>query len=134
MSAFEDNRMEQNYDDDDDDDVPELIDIPSDSNKVIPVTILSGFLGSGKTTLLNYILTVQHGKRIAVIENEFSAGLGIEGMIAKSGVNGENISNFFELNNGCVSSIFSLVPLYILSIFLLSHSPSTLIDMLHSER
>ncbi len=89
-----------------DEEIPTLIEVPSDGKgKVIPVTILSGFLGSGKTTLLNYILTSkEHGKRIAVIENEFSAGLGIEGMIAKSGLDGENISNFFELNNGCVST------------------------------
>ena len=37
----------------------------------IPVTVLTGFLGAGKTTLVNHILTAQHGRRIAVIENEF---------------------------------------------------------------
>lgn len=88
---------------DDDDDVPELVEMPSDQRNAIPVTVLTGFLGSGKTTLLNHILTSQHGKRIAVIENEFGEGLGIESMIAKSGVNGDSISNFFELSNGCVS-------------------------------
>ena len=52
-------------------------------NKV-PVTILTGFLGSGKTTLLNRILTEEHGRRIAVIENEFGE-VGIDqGLVIKS--------------------------------------------------
>ena len=37
----------------------------------VPVTVLTGFRGSGKTTLLNHVLTAAHGKKLAVIENEF---------------------------------------------------------------
>jgi G3E family GTPase len=62
----------------------------------IPVTVLTGFLGSGKTTLLNRILTEQHGRRIAVIENEFG----------EVGVDNELVVNadeeIFEMNNGCI--------------------------------
>ncbi len=39
----------------------------------VPVTIVTGFLGSGKTTLINHVLTANHGKKVAVIENEFGA-------------------------------------------------------------
>jgi G3E family GTPase len=39
--------------------------------KKIPITVITGFLGAGKTTLINYILNENHGKKIAVIENEF---------------------------------------------------------------
>jgi len=48
--------------------------IPGDHRKVVPVTIVTGYLGSGKTTFLNYILTEQHNKKIAVILNEFGEG------------------------------------------------------------
>ena len=68
----------------------------------VPVTIITGFLGSGKTTLLNYILTANHGKRIAVIENEFGEEIGVESLIAKNGANGEAFDEFYELNNGCI--------------------------------
>eukprot|EP00934_Nitzschia_sp_Nitz4_P002393 Nitzschia sp. Nitz4//scaffold22_size323478//20280//21890//NITZ4_000494-RA/size323478-processed-gene-0.437-mRNA-1//-1//CDS//3329542896//2388//frame0 len=68
-----------------------------------PVTILSGFLGSGKTTLIQYILkSPDHGKRIAVIENEFGEGLAVETLIARDGVSSDSLQDFIELPNGCI--------------------------------
>ena len=68
----------------------------STNNGKVPVTVLTGFLGSGKTTLLNRILTENHGKRIAVIENEFGE-IGIDNALV---VNSEE--EIFEMNNGCI--------------------------------
>ncbi|XP_010691087.2 uncharacterized protein LOC104904517 [Beta vulgaris subsp. vulgaris] len=71
--------------------------IPPDNR--IPATIITGFLGSGKTTLLNHILTADHGKRIAVIENEYGE-VDIDGsLVAAKAVGAEDI---IMLNNGCL--------------------------------
>lgn len=63
---------------------------------MIPVTVLTGFLGSGKTTLLNRILTEQHGRKLAVIENEFGE-VGVDNQLVVSGE-----EELFEMNNGCL--------------------------------
>jgi G3E family GTPase len=63
----------------------------------IPATVLTGFLGAGKTTLLRRILTEKHGRRIAVIENEF-AEENIDGeILAASGA-----EQIVQMTNGCV--------------------------------
>ena len=62
----------------------------------IPVTILTGFLGSGKTTLLNRILKEHHGRRIAVIENEFGEASIDSDLLVQSE------EQIVEMNNGCI--------------------------------
>ncbi|XP_050234183.1 uncharacterized protein LOC126682509 [Mercurialis annua] len=71
--------------------------IPPDNR--IPATIITGFLGSGKTTLLNHILTADHGKRIAVIENEYGE-VDIDGSLVAAKTTGAE--DIIMLNNGCL--------------------------------
>ncbi|KPQ26867.1 MAG: putative GTPases (G3E family) [Marinobacter excellens HL-55] len=65
-------------------------------NAKTPVTVLTGFLGAGKTTLLNRILTEEHGKKYAVIVNEYG----------ETGIDNDLVVNadeeVFEMNNGCI--------------------------------
>src|SRR3978361_1184123 len=66
------------------------------TSQKIPVTVLTGYLGAGKTTLLNRILSENHGKRYAVIVNEFGEiGIDNDLMVGAD-------EEVFEMNNGCV--------------------------------
>lgn len=68
----------------------------SDTVNPIPVTVLTGYLGAGKTTMLNRILSEDHGKRYAVIVNEFGE-IGIDNDLIV-----ESDEEIYEMNNGCV--------------------------------
>jgi G3E family GTPase len=70
--------------------------MPEPTSQKIPVTVLTGYLGAGKTTLLNRILSENHGKKYAVIVNEFGE-IGIDNDLI-IGADEE----IFEMNNGCV--------------------------------
>ncbi|MCA1405962.1 GTP-binding protein [Ensifer sp. IC3342] len=66
------------------------------TQKPIPVTVLTGYLGAGKTTLLNRILSENHGRKYAVIVNEFGE-IGIDNDLIV-----ESDEEIYEMNNGCV--------------------------------
>ncbi len=68
----------------------------SQQSEPTPVTVLTGYLGAGKTTLLNRILTEPHGKKFAVIVNEFGE-VGIDNDLIV-----ESDEDVFEMNNGCI--------------------------------
>ena len=66
------------------------------SETQIPVTVLTGYLGAGKTTLLNRILSENHGKKYAVVINEFGE-LGVDNDLVV-----DSDEEVFEMNNGCI--------------------------------
>ncbi|KAF1864007.1 hypothetical protein Lal_00031159, partial [Lupinus albus] len=85
----------QNHHDDDDESI-------SHQSSSVGVTLITGYLGAGKSTLVNHILSSQHGKRIAVILNEFGEEIGVERAMINEGDGGALVEEWVELANGCV--------------------------------
>ncbi|XP_010258098.1 PREDICTED: COBW domain-containing protein 1 isoform X2 [Nelumbo nucifera] len=68
----------------------------------VGVTVITGYLGAGKSTLVNFILNSQHGKKIAVILNEFGEEIGVERAMINEGDGGTLVEEWVELANGCI--------------------------------
>ncbi|PSK34111.1 COBW domain-containing protein 1 [Elsinoe australis] len=101
--------------DSEDEDIPDLVAAGDGENGVdtitaevddlqvakVPISIITGYLGAGKTTLMNYILNKRHGKKIAVILNEFGDSADIEKSLTVS-QEGQQVEEWLELANGCL--------------------------------
>lgn len=72
------------------------------AEKIVPITLLTGYLGSGKTTLINHILNNQEGYRVAVIVNDIGEVNIDADLIAKGGVVNQTDDSLVPLTNGCI--------------------------------
>ena len=72
------------------------------NGKILPITLLTGYLGSGKTTLINHILNNQEGYKIAVIVNDIGEVNIDANLIEKGGIVKEKDDNLVALTNGCI--------------------------------
>ncbi|MBQ3409677.1 MAG: GTP-binding protein [Clostridia bacterium] len=72
------------------------------SNKIVPITLLTGYLGAGKTTLMNHVLNNQKGYKVAVIVNDIGEVNIDADLIAKDGYVQEKDSSLVPLSNGCI--------------------------------
>lgn len=71
-------------------------------NKIVPITVLTGYLGAGKTTLINHVLTNQEGYKVAVIVNDIGEVNIDAELIQKGGIVKEEDKNLVPLSNGCI--------------------------------
>lgn len=71
-------------------------------NKIVPITLLTGYLGAGKTSLLNYVLANQEGLKVAVIVNDIGEINIDTSLIEKGGQVKEQDDNLVPLQNGCI--------------------------------
>ena len=72
------------------------------NNKIVPVTILTGYLGAGKTTLINHVLNNQEGYKVAVIVNDIGEVNIDADLIGKGGIVNQQDDSLVPLSNGCI--------------------------------